>query len=253
MEHEVAFRRVNIFVGNLGSGKTEIAINVALSLARHGTVSLVDLDIVNPYFRTRLVRERLERPGLEVICPPPEMVQADIPVLPPAILGVLTGKERRGVFDVGGDDVGATVMGCYRPLLRSGDYDVFFVVNPYRPCTRTAADVLRMMSAVEHAARVRVSYLVNNANLGPSTDAAAVINGHRVVAEAASAAGRPVAFVAAMADLAPELAKKLDVAVLPLTLYMRPPWETAMVQRNTASAGPDVGSDEGKGRSGEGK
>lgn len=219
-------RRINIFVGNLGSGKTEVAINVALSLAGQRKVSLVDLDIVNPYFRTRLARQRLERLGLEVICPPPEMVQADIPVLVPGILGVLTKGDHWGVFDVGGDDVGATVLGCYREYLLPGEHTVFFVVNPYRPYTRTVQDILRMVDAVERASRVQVSCLVNNANLGPATDAPAVREGQRVVAAAAGVLGLPVAFAAARADLAPAVAEGSDVPVLPLTLYMRPPWES---------------------------
>ncbi|MDI6711341.1 MAG: hypothetical protein QMC81_10805 [Thermoanaerobacterales bacterium] len=219
-------KRINIFVGNLGSGKTEVAVNTALSLVGPRTVALVDLDIVNPYFRTRLARERLERPGLQVICPPPEMVQADIPVLMPAILGVLTGGDRWGVFDVGGDDVGATVLGCYREYLLPDEHAVFFVVNPYRPYTRTVPDILRMVAAVERASRVRVSCLVNNANLGPATDARTLWEGRQVVDAAAGALGRPVAFAAARADLAPAVTEVLDVPVLPLTLYMRPPWES---------------------------
>ncbi|MGQ5711098.1 hypothetical protein [Desulforudis sp. DRI-14] len=218
--------RINVFVGNLGSGKTELAINTAMELSGVGKVALVDLDIVNPYYRTRHAKERLERPGLEVVCPSRELIQADIPALPPAILGVLTREDRFGVFDVGGDDIGATVLGRFKPNLPAGRYAVFFVVNACRPRTRTFSQIVEMLDAVQRASRTRVHYLVNNTNLGADTDLEVIVEGQRVIDEVSGELGIPVAFVSVRRDLADRArGLGLSVPVVGIDLYMRPPWE----------------------------
>jgi len=220
-------KRVNIFVGNLGSGKTELAINTAVELSRIGPVALVDLDIINPYYRTRYAKERLERPGLEVVCPPRELIQADIPALPPAILGVLTREDRFGVFDVGGDDIGATVLGRFKPNLPAGQHAVFFVINACRPRTGTPYQIVEMLDSIQRASRARVHYLVNNTNLGADTDLEAIAEGQCLINEVSIKLGIPVAFVSVRRDLADQAAKLgLNVPVVGIDLYMRPPWES---------------------------
>jgi len=222
---ELMQNRLFIFTGGLGSGKTELAINTALALRARGPVALVDLDIVNPYFRTRRARTALAALGVEVVCGPGELAEADTPVLVPAIMRVLTGGDRLGVFDVGGDDVGAVVLGSFRPYLQAKEAAVFFVVNVCRPRTRAAAQIVRLVRAIERAARVRVDYLVNNTNLGPRTDAALVVSGQAVVEEAAAALGVEVAFAGVRRDLAEETGRLMHpVPVLPLDLFMRVPW-----------------------------
>lgn len=222
-----ALRRINVFVGGLGSGKTELAINLALGLAADDRrVSLVDLDVINPYYRTRYVKQQLEsQTGLEVVCPDDGLLQADAPALSPAIYGVFSDIRRWGVFDVGGDDVGAVVLGRFRPHLKT-DTTVFFVVNPFRPRTGTPKRIGRMVRQIENAARVPVDCLVNNANLGTETTPDTVAQGQAVVAAAARELGREVAFAGVRRDLMPAVRTLLpEVPLLALRRFMVPPWD----------------------------
>lgn len=220
-------RRITIFTGNLGSGKTEVAVNFALHLKeRRLRTAIVDLDIVNPYFRTRLVRELLEAKGLEVVCPAGRLVSADVPALPAAIKGVLENGEIHGVFDVGGDDVGATALGRFTDLLPEGSYNMYFVINACRPFTGTSRGVINILRSVEKASGLKVTGLVNNTNLGRETDMQTILSGHGLVREVAGEIGVPVVFVGAAGVIAGELPALLADAtpVLPLQLFMRPPW-----------------------------
>ncbi len=218
-------RHTTIFCGNLGSGKTEIAINFALSLKNIvNNVSLVDIDIVNPYFRSRMVRDYLIQLGINVVCPVGELAGADVPAFPPSILGVLENPEVNGVFDVGGDDIGATALGRFKPYLPEGSYHLYFVTNTKRPFTGDVDGILKYISSVEKASRLKVTALVNNTNLGLETDLETVAGGHEVVRQAARKLGLEVAFAASMRHLAAGLEDKLDTPVLPLDLNMQPPW-----------------------------
>lgn len=218
-------RHTTIFCGNLGSGKTEISINYALALKTKGfNASLVDIDIVNPYFRSRMVRDYLAEKGLNVVCPVGELAGADVPALPPAILGVLQNPALNGVFDVGGDDIGATVLGRFKPHLPEGSYHLYFVVNTKRPFTGSVDGILKYVRSIEKASRLKTTALVNNSNLGPETDAGTVIAGQETIAQAAGRLQVPVAFAASLQRLAPQLAKELGIPVLPLDLNMQPPW-----------------------------
>ena len=223
-------QRITIFAGNLGSGKTELAINYALQLQSAGkTVNIVDLDIINPYFRTRLIRDQLTGLGLKVICPAGGLAGADVPALSPAIRGVLEDTGSHGVFDVGGDDVGAVALGRFKELLPPGSHHLFFVVNACRPFTRDVAGIHKMLRAVEQASRLRATALVSNTNLGRETTPEVILAGHATVARAAREAGLTVALAAARRDLAPAVQESLGpgTPVLPLDLRMRPPWEEA--------------------------
>ncbi|WP_027356029.1 hypothetical protein [Desulfofundulus thermocisternus] len=221
-------KRITIFTGHLGSGKTELAINFALSLKERGLpASIVDLDVVNPYFRTRLIKEKLEQLGLTVICPRGEWMRADLPALPPDILGVLEDPARYGVFDVGGDDVGATVLGRFRPLLPPDDYHLWLVVNACRPFTRSKDDIIKMLKSIEKACRLQVTGLVSNTNLGAATGWQTILEGHQVVQDAARLLNLPVVMVAARRDLVEKLRAHLPPGfpVFALNLFMQAPWQ----------------------------
>ncbi|MDK2887594.1 MAG: hypothetical protein PWP72_472 [Thermoanaerobacter sp.] len=221
-------KRITIFTGHLGSGKTELAINFTLSLKERGLpASIVDLDVVNPYFRTRLIKEKLEQLGLTVICPRGEWMRADLPALPPDILGVLEDPARYGVFDVGGDDVGATVLGRFRPLLPPDDYHLWLVVNACRPFTRSKDDIIKMLKSIEKACRLQVTGLVSNTNLGAATGWQTILEGHQVVQDAARLLNLPVVMVAARRDLVEKLRAHLPPGfpVFALNLFMQAPWQ----------------------------
>jgi hypothetical protein len=218
-------KRISIFVGYFGSGKTETALNYALRLNKKGRkVTVVDLDLINPYFRTRQVKACFEKMGIKVVSPEGKLANADIPALPPAILGVLERPDGCGVFDVGGGGIGATVLGRFKNDLPDGTYDLFLVVNTCRPYSRDADSIISITAEIEKISRLKVSALVSNTNLGPETDVAAILAGHRIISEAAQRLNLPVAFISARADLADAMGE-MDVPVLPLALFMKTPWQ----------------------------
>lgn len=223
---EISPYPVSIFCGALGSGKTEVAANFALNLkSLKEKVMLVDLDIINPYFRTRLAKERLQNQGLEVVCPPPELANADVPALSPSILGALQIKDGFCVCDVGGDDVGAVALGRFKSWLSPDRYQFYFVVNTCRPLTQNVDDICAVLKSIEEASRLKVTALINNTNLGAETDAEIILSGQQTVSKAADILGLPLGFTAADKRLVSELKQKgLKTAVLPLEFYMCPPW-----------------------------
>ena len=224
---EISARPVSIFCGGLGSGKTEIAVNFALNLKRlKEKVLLVDLDIINPYFRTRLAKNRLQNQGLEVVCPPPEYANADVPALSPLILGALQIADGFCVCDVGGDDVGAVALGRFKSWIPPERYYFYFVVNTCRPLTKNVDDICAVLKSIEANSRLKAAALVNNTNLGAETTAEVILTGQETVLKAADALGLPLAFTAADKQLVPELQQTgIKTAILPLEFYMRPPWE----------------------------
>lgn len=220
-------KRITIFTGNLGSGKTEVAVNYALYLTKEGKqTAVVDLDIVNPYFRTRLIRDSLTEKGLRVVCPRGELASADVPALSPAIRGVFDNEEIQGVFDVGGDDVGATALGRFKPFLPPGSHNLYFVVNACRPFTRDKAGITKMLRSIEKASRLSVTGLISNTNLGRETDLQTILEGHKVVEDTARELNLPVAFMAVRSGLGAELRSHIgtELPVLELELFMQPPW-----------------------------
>jgi len=214
--------KVRIIIGAYGSGKTEAAINLAL---REQGAVLVDLDIVNPYFRSRDAREALAVAGIKVISSSPGMEEADLPSISPAILGILQTPGQNIIFDVGGDPVGARALGRFHQLLINMRPEVWAVVNPYRPGTRTAEQVAQILAAMSQAARLEVTGLVANPNLGPETAAETVLEGGRRVREAAAALGLPVVMTCVRADLIGGLDTQDLGPILPIRRYMLLPWE----------------------------
>lgn len=219
-------RKTHIFIGYYGSGKTELAINYATELAGKGQpVALADLDIVNLYFRSRETREVLAAKGVEVIASTGNLAQADLPALSPAILGALQREGIKVVFDVGGDDAGATALGRFVRYIPEGSYNLFFVVNTFRPFTRSKAEIIKALREIEAASRLKVTHLVSNSNLGGETDRECITAGLKLVKEVAGELGMPVAFAGVPENLVNQVEAELgDVRVMPLQLYMVPHW-----------------------------
>ena len=221
-------KRITIYTGNLGSGKTEVAANTALGLMRRGVKAvLVDLDIINPYFRTRLVRGRLEEMGLQVISNEGKFAFADLPSVSPAVKGVIQNRGLSGVFDVGGDDVGAVALGQYREMLDNRDFSMLLVVNACRPFTRDPEGVIRYLESIENASGLKVSGLVNNTNLGAGTGLDTVLGGHEVVSRTSGITGLPISFTAVRRDLAVAAGQAFggEANILPLDKFMKTPCE----------------------------
>ncbi len=215
-----------IYTGNFGSGKTEISLNQAIHLARRGQrVTLIDLDIVKPYFRSREVRQMLEREGVALIAPQEGLADADLPVVTPAVTGVLTSGTGTCIIDVGGDNLGATALGRFKPYLDKHAASLHLVINPYRPFTQNLHGVRKMIGEIETASRLRVDKLVSNPNLGQGTLATEVVEGHGIVRQIAGELGLPISFLAVLAPLVDEIKHALPGETLfPVENYMLPPW-----------------------------
>jgi len=220
-------RVVTIVTGCYGSGKTEYAVNLAASVNEKGTpCTLVDLDVVNPYFRSRDVREAFSREGIEVVAPTGAFAHADLPMLPPRIQGVLSQREREVILDVGGDPAGAKVLGRFARQIKSRRYSMVFVVNTRRPSTRESEAIVRMMEGIEARARVPVTDLVANTHLMEETTEALINEGIRITRKVAAERGLGFVGACVLEDYLPRLdTSRIEAEVLVLKKYMRKPWE----------------------------
>jgi hypothetical protein len=218
--------RVALIVGNYGSGKTEVAVNLAIRLRERQPVSIADLDIVNPYFRCREARGEMESLGIRVINPEGDYQAADLPIILPEIRGVVQRSEGTLILDVGGDDAGARVLGSLADVFADQPYVMLQVLNGKRPFTETAAGCLKIGSEIEAASRLRITGLVSNTHLLEDTDAATVREGLRLAREVGEAAELPVSFVTVNESLRDEFdAQSAGCPVLWIRRRMLPPWK----------------------------
>ena len=213
MEH----KRLTLFAGHYGSGKTNIAVNYALSLAAEGKkVCIGDLDIVNPYFRTADSQKQLEAAGIELVTSHYTNSNVDLPALPAEAYRLVQDKSCYGIMDIGGDDRGAYALGRYIPYIKAeNDYRMAFVANCYRPLTRTAEDALEVMREIEAACKLNFTCIVNNSNLGPETDAQTVLDSLDFIQKLSELSGLPLWLHTAEQQVAAQLELK---NVLPLQL-----------------------------------
>lgn len=213
-------------VGNYGSGKTEVSINLAVNRQRAGlAVRVADLDLVNPYFRTREARTQLEALGIEVILPPEQYLQADLPVLSPVIAGMIKSTDGLTVLDVGGDDVGAMVLAALADAFAGVDVHLLQVVNPMRPQTSTIEGCLKIRADIEKAAHLTITGLIGNANLITETNPDEIYSGYEFVRQLSAKSGLPLEFI----TVAKEIFSGVDTGkfacpVLPIARQLVPPW-----------------------------
>ncbi len=215
MEH----KRLTLFAGHYGSGKTNIAVNYAMHLAGEGkNVSIADLDIVNPYFRTADSAKELQAAGVRLIVPQFANTNVDLPALPAEAYRLLTDKSSYGIMDIGGDDRGAYALGRYVPaIVEENNYRMVFVANCYRPLTRTPEDALEVMREIEAACSLKFTDIVNNSNLGDETDADTVMDSIAYIEQLSKLSGLPVFLHTVKTELADSLSNHLD-NVMALTL-----------------------------------
>ena len=216
-------RRFLVLVGNYGSGKTELALNLALAAAGEKSTTLVDLDIVNPYFRSGEKAQELREAGVRVLMPSFALSTVDIPALPAEIQSVFITPSDRVIFDVGGDDTGAAALGRYAPSFRQfrADTAVALVVNAMRPLTQTAEDAAELGRRIEQRGRMRIDMVINNTNLAERTTPEMLLQGH----ETACGAARLLRADCVVDAGLPELLRQSGLADgLPVARYMKPEW-----------------------------
>ena len=204
-------KRLTILCGHYGSGKTNVAVNVAAELKKtRDTVTVADLDIVNPYFRTKDSAAYFEEQGIRLICSAYANSNVDIPALPQEMYALTDDRSMTAVLDIGGDDRGALVLGRLAPkILAEDNYEMLMVINRYRPLTRDAASTLEVMAEIEYAGGIRFTGLVNNSNLGELTTVSDILASRDYAEEVSRLSGLPVVMTSVRADLAPAVEGKM--------------------------------------------
>ena len=208
--------KIKVICGHFGSGKTEVAINLAKE--KENTI-IVDLDTVNPYYRTAELRGKLESEGIKVIASEFAATNVDISTLPAEIIAVFN-HEGPSIINVGGDDDGAFALGRYKQYFDKRDYELYFVICATRPLTKTADDIIEMMGNIEGASRLKITHLINNTHLAQYTDMETVQKGQKVAEEVSRKTGVPILFTSVREDLKDEAEKLIDNPVYGIKLYI---------------------------------
>lgn len=213
-------KRITLLCGHYGSGKTNVAVNLAMMMKKqYDKVTIADLDIVNPYFRTKDSSEELARAGIKLICSEFANSNVDIPALPQEMYSITDDTSHRVLIDVGGDDRGALALGRLAPKIKEeNDYEMLMVINKCRPLTRTVEDTLEVMGEIEFACGIKFTGLVNNSNLGEETTADDVLNSLEYANAVSKATGLPLVATAYKAELDNQLSDKVP---MPLALTLQ--------------------------------
>ncbi len=205
-------KRVILLAGHYGSGKTNIAVNIALNLKAEGRdVVIADLDIVNPYYRTKDSEEELKNAGIHLISSEYANSNVDVPALPQELYSIVDNKSTYAVMDIGGDDRGALALGRYTPyILEENNYEMLFVVNQYRPLTRTVENTVEVMREIEQAGGLPFTGIINNSNLGVATTAEDVLATQSYAEGVSEMTGLPICATTVVESLYDAVSQKLD-------------------------------------------
>lgn len=226
--YPVFSRRILIIVGGFGSGKTEVAVNLAKYLAGTDTIppTIADLDLVNPYFRSREAMEEMEAMGIKVIVPRGGNFYADLPILLPEVKGAVEAGSGRLILDVGGDSQGAKALGPLADAFPSGSYEMLMVLNSRRPFTENVTGCRNVMTRIEHTARMKFTGLISNSHMIEETDPEVLREGYDLAQAVSRETGLPLAFISAKREVLEALDRaEFDCPILPLTRSMLKPWE----------------------------
>ena len=217
--------RLSIITGHYGTGKTEFSVNLALALAHDGEqVMVADLDVVNPYFRSRERRAMLEEAGIQLISSSQSCANADVPSLPAEVFTILQNQSLRGVMDIGGDPVGARVLARFQPQIVAQDYQLIYVLNANRPEVREVEDAIRYLRDIEATTGLTCTGIVNNTHLCGETTEEEIRKGAELASALSAETGIPVLCHVAVEHLAENLSD-LSEPVFPITIKMKKPWE----------------------------
>ncbi|CEG29765.1 hypothetical protein [Bacillus sp. B-jedd] len=218
--------RVTVLAGHFGSGKTELALNLALTEAARGRkVAIADLDVINPYFRSRDIAGFLHEKGIELIGPPPRLSASDLPIVSGEIYRVIHDPSYTVIIDAGGEKDGATVLGQYYHEWKHMQVNMLFVLNANRPYVSTEEGAAEAVQGIERAARLPAGGIVNNTNLGAATRPEDVLKGEKLALAISEKLGIAFAFtsISRHVECSPEFADRNDLIVI--DRYMKLPWE----------------------------
>lgn len=219
-------KRINIFCGHYGSGKSEISVNSAVSVkSAYDDVLLVDLDIVNPFFRSLDAKNKLETLGISVIAPEFANTNVDVPVIGPEIAAALRNQNRRVILDVGGDEDGARVLGRYFFDIPQQDYDMFFVFNRSRPMTRDLSETIEYINEIQLASRLKITRLINNTHYLGETTPEDVLYGAELAREISEKTGIPLAASCVMKGFKHDIASRIDHPLFVLDNHILMPFK----------------------------
>ncbi len=213
------YKRVTLFAGHYGSGKTNIAVNYALQMKKDGkSIVIADLDIVNPYFRTKDSEKELKEAGIKLISSEFASSNVDLPALPQDVYSVVHNRSDYAVMDIGGDDRGAYALGRYAgDILKEDNYEMLMVVNMYRPLTRDVQSTVEVMNEIEAACSMKFTAIVNNSNIGEETTAQDVLDSLQYADSVSEITGLPVMFTTVKEDLYNQLSERIE-NLMPLKL-----------------------------------
>lgn len=217
--------KIKIITGHYGSGKTEFAVSLAMQLAEHAKVALADLDIVNPYFRSRERAEVMEAKGIRVISSSlGHNTTLDLPAVSAEIRGPIADPTSEVILDVGGDNVGARALVGFRPDILKRGYEMFLVINSYRPQTGDVEGVLRHLEAIEYSSKLTFSGLIVNTHMIRETTAQDVLHGYALAEQVKARTGLPIRYISAIPEALKDLPDGLEGEQLPIGMYMRDAW-----------------------------
>lgn len=217
------YKRVTLLCGHYGSGKTNIAVNMAIDLKKKTEkVLIADLDIVNPYFRTKDSIEEFDKAGIKLIGSAFANTNLDAPALPQEMYAIIHDPSYHAIVDVGGDDVGAVALGrLSETIAKENDYDMFLVVNCYRPLTKDVKSTIEVKEEIEIASRLKFTGIINGSNLASGTTAEAILDSVDYAKEVAENVKLPLVATAVEESLFDELNGRID-NIFPLKLQKRP-------------------------------
>ena len=219
-------KRIRLFIGHYGSGKSEVSINYVTKLREQveGEVALADLDVVNVYFRSREKKDIMKDLGITPIDSSINTTTLDLPAVSAEIMRPLNDKSVNYVIDVGGDNVGGKVVGRFANQFNSNDYDMFYVVNANREKTQTAKEVLQYIDAIEATSKLKVTGLINNTHMLKETTVEDVLKGQYVAREVSKIRNIPIKYISSLESIVDKLPKDLEGDILPMKLYLREEW-----------------------------
>ena len=219
-------KRLVIVIGHYGSGKSEFSVNYAVKMKEmYENVSIADLDIVNPYFRSREKKEFLEKIGVKVFDSSIRNTAIDIPALPAEITGVILNLNEKSILDVGGDPVGARVLARYAEQIKNTEYDMFFIINGNRPETSTVEGAIKYLKMIETTSKLKVTGLINNTHMLKDTKVEDVEFGHELTKKVSWETDIPIRYEAVIKETAEKIKnKEILEKLFPINLYMREEW-----------------------------